>query len=189
MVKIPGVNPLSEGTICRKRWKSSTDKAGKKAPSATVTAPTDDIIVEEKLETEVAASTPGSARASQQKKAGSTSTVAAAAGTPESVQQKKASSTSTVSGTVTKGSGAKSKVTKDDFDMTYLKENQCVCGYEVVDGSALCIHTKNQHPHSYNRCWGLLKLSTTGKQRCCPFKTEDQGVMWRQYRTKHLGLY
>ena len=34
MVKIPGVNPLSEGTIQRKKWKTSTEGAEKEKPSS-----------------------------------------------------------------------------------------------------------------------------------------------------------
>ena len=103
------------------------------------------------------------------------------------------SMTTTPAATSTTSSGAKPKAPpkapKEDFDATYLKENQCICGYEAVDGYALHVHMKNQHPHNYYRCWGLLKSSTTGSERHCPFETEDQGVMWRHYRTKHLGLY
>ena len=77
----------------------------------------------------------------------------------------------------------------EDIDATYMKENQCVCGFQAADGHALCVHMKNQHPHGYYRCWGLLKSSTTGQERHCPYETDDQGVMWRYYRMKHLGLY
>ena len=41
---------------------------------------------------------------------------------------------------------------KEDFDSMYLKENQCVCEYEVADGHALHVHTKNQHLCNYYRC-------------------------------------
>ena len=180
MVKIPGVDPLSEGTICRKRRKSSTEDAGKKALSATVSvAPTDEVVVEGEPETQVS-QVPAAQPSTD-------STVAAPAGTPASVPS--TTSTASGTGTVATGSGTKPKVPKEDFDVTYLKDNQCVCGYEAVDGSALRIHTKNQHPRSYYRCWGLLKSTTSGQERHCPFETEDQGVMWRHYRTKHLGLY
>ena len=181
MVKIPGVDPLSEGTIRRKRRKSSTEEAGKKAPSTTVSvAPTDVVAVEGQPETEVSGDVP----------AAQPSTHLTAAAHSGTVEQKKSSSKSTASGTTSKGAKPKvPKVPKEDFDAMYLKENQCICGYEAADGSALCIHTKNQHPRSYYQCWGLLKSSTSGQERRCPFETEDQGVMWRHYRTKHLGLY
>ena len=190
MVKIPGVDPLSEGTICRKRRKSSTEDPGKKAPSATVSvAPTDEVIVEGEPETQVSQVSTDVPAAQPS----TDSTVAAPAGTPASVP----STTSTVSGTgtVPKSSGVKPKpkpkpkVPKEDFDAKYLKDNQCICGYEAADGSALRIHTKYQHPCSDYRCWGLLKSTTSSQERRCPFETEDQGVMWRHYRTKHLGLY
>ena len=188
MVKIPGVDPLSEGTIRRKRRKSRTEDPGKKVPSATISvAPTDEVIVEGEPETQVS-------EASTDVPAAQPSTdltVAAPAGTPASVPS--TTSTASGTGTVAKSSGAKPKpklqVPKEDFDATYLKINQCVCGYKGADGSALRIHTKNQHPHSYYRCWGLLKSTTSGQERHCPFETEDQGVMRRHYRTKHLGLY
>ena len=94
MVKIPGVDPLSEGTICRKRWKSSTEDPGKKAPSATVSvAPTDEVIMEGEPETQVS-------QVSTDVPAAQPSTdltVAAPAGTPASVP----STTSTASGTGT----------------------------------------------------------------------------------------
>ena len=180
-MKIPGVDPLSEGTICRKRQKSSTEEAGKKAPLTTVSvAPTDVVAVEGQPETEVSGHVPAAQPSTD-------STAAAHSGT---VEQKKSSSKSTASGTTSKGAKLKvPKVPKEDFDAMYLKENQCVCGYEAADGSALRIHTTNQHPHSYYRCLGLLKSSTSGQERHCPFETEDQGVMWRHYRMKHLGLY
>ena len=171
MVKIPGVDPLSEGTIHRKQRKSSTEAAAKKAPSATVLVPTDDVAVIEgdKVHTEKAAVTPGSAPA------------------PATASQQKKDSGST-------SSGAKPKTPavlkpKEDFDATYMSENQCVCGFQAADGHALHVHTKNQHSCGYYRCWGLLKSSTTGQERHCPYETDDQGVMWRHYRTKHLGLY
>ena len=180
-MKIPGVDPLSEGTIHRKRQKSSTEETGKKALSATVSvAPTDVVAVEDQPETEVSGNVPAAEPSTD-------STAAAHSGT---VEQKKSISKSTSSGTTSKGTKPKvPKVPKEDFDATYLKDNQCICGYKVADGSALCIHTKNRHPHSYYRCWGLLKSSTSGQERRCPFETEDQGVMLRHYRTKHLGLY
>ena len=109
---------------------------------------------------------------------------------PASQQTKDSTSTSTTS----KGAKPKMKTPaqlkpKEDFDATYMNENQCVCGFQAQDGHALHVHTKNQHPHGYYRCWGLLKSSTTRQERHCPYETDDQGVMWRHYRTKHLGLY
>ena len=75
MVKISGVNPLSEGTICRKWRKSSTEETAKGAPSSTVSVPpADDVIAVEGQEvqsgTEKAPVTPGSlpAPVSQQTK-------------------------------------------------------------------------------------------------------------------------
>ena len=66
MVKIPSVNPLSEGTICRKWWKSSTEEVAKGAPSPTVSVPpADDVMVMEgqEVQTKKAAVAPGSAPA------------------------------------------------------------------------------------------------------------------------------
>ena len=121
MVKIPGIDPLSEGTICRKQQKSSTEEAAKKAPSATVLVPPDDVLVMEGEEgqTKKAAVTPGSVPA------------------PASQQKKDSGSTST--GTKLK-TPAVLKL-KEDFDATYMKENQCVCGFEAVDAHALYVHT------------------------------------------------
>ena len=176
MVKIPGVDPLSEGTICRKQRKSSMEEVVTGAPSATVSVPPPDDVaviegqeVQTQTETEKAAVTPGSAPA------------------PASEQKKD-------SGITSMSTGAKPKTPaalklKEDFHATYMSKNQCVCGFQAADGHALHVHTKNQHPHGYYRCWGLLKSSTTGQERRCPYETDDQGVMWRHYRAKHLGLY
>ena len=116
----------------------------------------------------------------------STTTTVAASLTTTSMTTTPAATSTTSSGTKPK---APPKAPKEDFDATYWKENQCVCRYEAVDRYTLRVHMKNQHPRNYYRCWGLLKSSTTGSERRCPFETEDQGVMWRHYRTKHLGLY
>ena len=176
MVKIPGVNPLSEGMIHTKWWKSCMEEVVTGAPSTTVSVPpADDVTVIEGQEvqtqtkTKKAAVTPGSVPA------------------PASQQKKDSNSTSTSTGAKPKTPAALKP--KEDFDTTYMNENQCVCGFQAVDGHALCVHTKNQHPHRYYRCWGLLKSSTTGQEKHCPYETDDQGVMWRHYRTKHLGLY
>ena len=182
MVKIPGVDPLSEGMIHRKQLKSSMEEVVTGAPSATVLVPpADDVVViegqEVQTQTKKAAVTPGSAPA------------------PASQQKKDSSSTSMSTGAKLKTPAALKPKTpavlkpKEDFDATYMSENQCVCGFQVADGHALRVHTKIQHPRGYYRFWGLLKSTTTGKERHCPYETNDQGVMWRHYRTKHLGLY
>ena len=175
MVKIPGVDPLSEGTIRRKRRKSSgTHEEAKEAPSATVSvAPHDVMVVEgDEGQSEKASVTPAFAPA------------------PTSQQKKdNASSSSTSQGARPKTKNPPTLKPDEDFDSTYIKEHQCICGFVAKDGHALRVHTKNQHTHGYYRCWGLLKCSTTGQERHCPYETDDQGVMWRHYRAKHLGLY
>ena len=118
----------------------------------------------------------------------STTTVGASSATTSMATTTPAASLMTSSGAKPKA-GKPPTTPKENFDSTYLKENKCVCGYEVADGHALHVRTKNQHVRNYYRCWGLVKSSTTTSQRCCPFEMEDQGVMWRHYRTKHLGLY
>ena len=72
MVKIPGVDPLSEGTIHRKWRKSSTEEVVTGAPSTVSVPPADDVVViegqEVQTQTEKAAVTPGSAPAPAEKR-------------------------------------------------------------------------------------------------------------------------
>ena len=157
MIRIPGVDPISEGTVRRRKRKVSGDKVTAEADTTQAT-PVD-----------------------------STSQAATESSTDPTADQGPTPSPAS-------GSGARPKVPselkpEEDFDATYLNENQCVCGYQADDGHSLRVHTKNQHPRGYYRCWGMLKSITTGEERRCPYETDDQGSMWRHYRTKHLGLY
>ena len=184
MVKIPGVDPLSEGTIRRKKRKTNTEGAEKEKekPCSTETGEPA-IVAEEGQSKDVSEQAPQEENISTT----STTTVGASSATTSTATTPAASSM-TSSGTKPKA-GKPPTTPKENFDSTYLKENQCICGYEAADGHALCVHTKNQHACNYYRCWGLVKSSTTASQRHCPFETQDQGDMWRHYRTKHLGLY
>ena len=71
---------------------------------------------------------------------------------------------------------------------TYMKPNQCVCGFEAKSASELKIHHGFQHPEKSFRCFGLV-ANDDGKTIKCPFERDDEGQMWCHYRTCHLGLY
>ena len=71
----------------------------------------------------------------------STTTVGASSTTTSMATTTPAPSSMTSSGT--KPKAAKPSTTpKENFDSTYLKENQCICGYEAADGHVLRVHTK-----------------------------------------------
>ena len=188
MIKIPGVDPISEGTVRWRKRKASGEEVGSstsKSVSATVTVeadttqttsqPTQESTVQPTQDSTVPLSQSSTDTTDQQSQG-------------DSVQASEQGETATTS------SGARPKdPTKlrpsEDFDATYLKDNQCVCGYKADDGHGLRVHTKNQHFRGYYQCWGLLKSKTSGEQHRCPYETDDQGSMWWHYRTKHLGIY
>ena len=68
---------------------------------------------------------------------------------------------------------------------TYMKPNQCVCGFEAKSASELKIHHGFQHPEKSFRCFGLV-ANDNGKTIKCPFETDDEGQMWCHYRTPIL---
>ena len=180
IVKIPGVDPISEGTVRRHKRKASGEKAGSstsKPVSATVTAEADTTqTTSQPTQESMLPSTQSSTDPTDQQSQG------------DSVQASEQGATSTTSSGACPKDPTKLRPS-EDFDSTYLEDNQCVCGYKADDGHGLRVHTKNQHFRGYYQCWGLLESKTSGKQCRCPYEMDDQGSMWWHYRTKHLGIY
>ena len=196
MVKIPGVDPISEGTVRHRKRKASGEEVGSSttmSASATVTAEADTMqTMPQSTQESTSQPTQESTQSTQesmsqptqestppptQESTSSPTEESTQISTDPTNQQSQGDSVqaSEQGGTPTTSSGAHPKDPaklrpSEDFDSTYLEDNQCVCGYKADDGHGLRVHTKNQHFRGYYQCWGLLKSKTSGEQHRCPYK-------------------
>ena len=171
-IEIPGVvAPQIEGTI-RRRKHYILDKSGNEPPKKKV-ADTDNAV---NASEEVSPEVQGTGSDMDKR----TSQPETAAETPDSLE--------------TPQDAAASPAKKSTLDpenrrkYTYMKDNQCVCGFEARSQDELKLHDGMQHPKKTYHCWGLV-VDDTGSTSKCTYKTKDEGKMWRHYRTMHLGLY
>ena len=160
-IVIPGVNPLQEGTVRRRKVACNVahkkTQTGEEEESQTPTTETQHQPDPESQPLSTDGQTTTAAQPTTQQSAGASTSAAAAK--PQA-----------------------------NFDSTYMKPNQCVCGFEAKDQHDLRVHKGYQHPNKSYMCWGQLQNSQ-GKKRRCPFDSNDEGIMWRHYRTQHLGLF
>ena len=71
---------------------------------------------------------------------------------------------------------------------TYMKEHQCVCGYEVPSAQQLLIHNGLLHANKSYHCWGEWEKRDGTKYRCT-YESDDEGQMWWHYRMQHLNIF
>ena len=71
---------------------------------------------------------------------------------------------------------------------TYMKEHQCVCGYEAPSAQQLLIHNGLLHTNKSYHCWGEWEKRDGTKYRH-RYESDDEGQMWRHYRTQHLNIF
>ena len=71
---------------------------------------------------------------------------------------------------------------------TYMKEHQCVCGYEAPSTQQLLIHNGLLHTNKSYHCWGEWEKRDRTKYRCT-YESDDEGQMWQHYHMHHLNIF